>query len=174
MTQTKKEKETSKELAEELMKELGKAKSIDDFYGKEGIFSRVFSKTIEQMLETELSDELGYDRYESDGRNSGNKRNGHYQRKMRTSGGDTEINVPRDRNGEFHSEILKKNTNEIEQKVIAMYAKGTSTRDIQDMLDELYGISVTPETISKITDKIWGMVESWQARPLSPIYAFFI
>ncbi len=136
------------------MNELGKAKSIDDFYGKEGIFSRVFSKTIEQMLETELSDELGYNRYESEGRNSGNKKNGHYQRKMRTSGGDTEINVPRDRNGEFHSEILKKNTNEIEQKVIAMYAKGTSTRDIQDMLDELYGISVTPETISKITDKI--------------------
>ena len=172
MTQTKKEKETSKDLAEQLMKELGKATSIDDFYGKEGIFSRVFSKTIEQMLETELGEELGYDRYESEGRNSGNKRNGHYQRKMRTSGGDTEINVPRDRNGEFHSEILKKNTNEIEQKVIAMYAKGTSTRDIQDMLDELYGISVTPETISKITDKIWGMVESWQARPLTPIYAF--
>ena len=79
---------------------------------------------------------------------------------MRTSGGDTEINVLRDRNGEFHSKILKKNANEIEQKVIAVYAKGTSTRDIQDMLNELYGISVTPKTISKITNKIWGMVES--------------
>jgi hypothetical protein len=67
MTQTKKEKETSKELAEELMNELGKAKSIDDFYGKEGIFSRVFSKTIEQMLETGLSDELGYNRYDQMG-----------------------------------------------------------------------------------------------------------
>ena len=67
MTQAKKEKETSTELAEKLMKELGKATLIDDFYGKEGVFSRVFSKTIEQMLETELSDELGYERYESKG-----------------------------------------------------------------------------------------------------------
>jgi len=90
---------------------------------------------------------------------------------MRTSSGDAEISVPRDRNGEFSSEILKKNSNEIEQKVIAMYAKGTTMRDIQDMLDELYGISVSPDTISKITDKVWPMVEEWQNRPLAPIYA---
>ena len=77
--------------AEEVVQELGKATSIDDFYGKDGIFSRLFSKTIEQMLEAELSAELGYDRYESVGRNSGNSRNGHYTRKMRTSGGDAEI-----------------------------------------------------------------------------------
>lgn len=171
MTQKEKEPNGTNELAQRLAEELGKAKSIDDFYGKEGIFSKVFSKTIEQMLETELTEELGYDRYDSEGRNSGNNRNGHYKRKMRTSGGDTEIQVPRDRNGEFHSEILKKNSNEIEQKVIAMYAKGTSTRDIQDMLEELYGISISPETISKITDKVWEMVEIWQARPLAPVYA---
>lgn len=170
-TMTQKEPINTDELAKRLAEELGKAKSIDDFYGKEGIFSKVFSKTIEQMLETELAEELGYDRYEAEGRNSGNSRNGRYKRKMRTSGGDTEIQVPRDRNGEFHSELLKKNSNEIEQKVIAMYAKGTSTRDIQDMLEELYGISVSPETISKITDKVWEMVETWQARPLSPVYA---
>ena len=156
---------------EELARELGKAESIDDFYGKDGIFARMFSKTIEQMLETELTEELGYDRYEAEGRNSGNSRNGHYTRKMRTSGGDAEIQVPRDRNGKFHSELLKKNSNEIEQKVIAMYARGNSTRDIQDMLEELYGISVSPETISKITDKVWELVEVWQSRPLSPIYA---
>jgi transposase-like protein len=156
---------------EELARELASATSIDDFYGKEGIFARMFSKTIEQMLETELTEELGYEPYEAEGRNSGNSRNGHYKRKMRTSSGDTEIQVPRDRNGEFHSELLKKNSNEIEQKVIAMYAKGTSVRDIQDMLEELYGISVSPETISKITDKVWPMVESWQNRPLSAVYA---
>lgn len=156
---------------EELARELASATSIDDFYGKEGIFARMFSKTIEQMLETELTEELGYEPYEAKGRNTGNSRNGHYKRKMRTSSGDTEIQVPRDRNGEFHSELLKKNSNEIEQKVIAMYAKGTSVRDIQDMLDELYGISVSPETISKITDKVWPMVEGWQNRPLSAVYA---
>jgi putative transposase len=157
--------------AEEVASELGKAKSIDDFYGKDGIFARLFSETIEQMLEAELKDELGYERYEAKGRNSGNSRNGHYSSSMRTSGGDAKIKVPRDRNGEFQSELLKKNSNEIEQKIIAMYAKGNSTRDIQDMLEELYGIDVSPSTISKITDKVWELVEAWQNRPLAPIYA---
>ena len=156
---------------EEVVRELGKAKSIDDFYGKDGIFARLFSETIEQMLETELTDELGYERYEARGRNSGNSRNGHYTSSMRTSGGDAKIKVPRDRNGEFQSELLKKNSNEIEEKIIAMYAKGTSTRDIQDMLEELYGVDVSPSTISKITDKVWELVEAWQNRPLAPIYA---
>jgi len=156
---------------EQLAHELASAESIDDFYGKDGIFARLFSKTIEQMLDTELTEELGYEPYQAEGRNSGNSRNGHYTRKMRTSGGDAEIRVPRDRNGEFQSELLKKNSNEIEQKVIAMYAKGTSTRDIQDMLHELYGINVSPETISKITDKVWELVETWQNRPLAPMYA---
>jgi transposase-like protein len=157
--------------AEEVQRELAKATSIDDFYGKGGIFSRLFSNTIEQMLEAELTEDLGYDRYDPEGRNSGNSRNGHYSRKMRSSAGDTEIQVPRDRNGEFQSELLKKNSNEIEEKIIAMYARGTSTRDIQDMLDELYGISVSAATISKITDKVWELVEAWQNRPLMPIYA---
>jgi len=156
---------------EELANELAKAKSIDDFYGKDGIFARLFSKTIEQMLEGELTEELGYDRYEAEGRNSGNSRNGHYTRKMRTSSGDSEIKVPRDRNGEFQSELLKKNSNEIEEKVIAMYARGNSVRDIQDILQELYGIDVSPDTISKITDKVWPLVEAWQNRPLAKVYA---
>jgi len=156
---------------EELAQELANAKSIDDFYGKDGIFARLFSETVEQMLEAELTEELGYDRYEPEGRNSGNSRNGHYRRKMRTSGGDTEIKVPRDRNGEFQSELLKKNSNEIEEKVIAMYARGNSTRDIQHMLQELYGINVSPDTISKITDKVWPLVEQWQNRPLASVYA---
>jgi transposase-like protein len=156
---------------DQLARELASAESIDDFYGKDGIFARLFSKTIEQMLETELTEELGYEPYQAEGRNSGNSRNGHYTRKMRTSGGDADIRVPRDRNGKFQSELLKKNSNEIEQKVIAMYAKGTSTRDIQDMLHELYGINVSPETISKITDKVWELVEAWQNRPLAPMYA---
>ena len=157
--------------AEEVAQELGKATSIDDFYGKDGIFAKLFSKTIEDMLEAELTSELGYERYEVEGHNSGNNRNGHYTRKMRTSGGDAEINVPRDRNGEFQSALLKKNSNEIEQKVIAMYAKGMSTRDIQGLLTELYGIDVSPETISAITDKVWPLVEAWQNRPLATVYA---
>lgn len=159
--------------AEKVAEELGKAKSIDDFFGKEGIFSRLFSKTLEQMLEAELSDQLGYERYEAKGRNSGNNRNGFYERKLKTSEGETTIQVPRDRNGEYESTILEKhatNTNELEKKIIWMYAKGMSVRDIQETLEELYGVEVSPGTISTVTNKVWEMVEKWQNRPLGESY----
>ncbi|MFN2202310.1 MAG: IS256 family transposase [Caldilineaceae bacterium] len=157
-----------------IQQELGKAESIDDFFGKEGIFARLFAETLETMLEAELSDELGYERYEAKGRNSGNNRNGKRSKRLRTSAGDTEISVPRDRNGQFRSKLLKryeKNTNEIEEKVVTLYAKGNSTRDIQETLADLYGIDVSASTISAITDKVWPLVEAWQSRPLEAIYA---
>jgi transposase-like protein len=146
---------------------------MDDFFGKEGIFARLFAKTLEEMLQTELTEHLGYEPYEAKGRNSGNSRNGNYSKKVRTSDGETMIEVPRDRNGEFEPQILKKyssNTNELENKIIGMYGKGMSVRDIQDNLTELYGVDVSPTTISAITDKIWGLVEAWQSRPLAAIY----
>ena len=159
--------------AEEVQRELSKAKSMDDFFGKEGIFARLFAHTIEQMLETEMSEQLGYERYEIKGRNSGNSRNGHYSKKLRTSAGDTAIQVPRDRNGEFEPQVVKKrvaNTNELEDKIIGMYAKGMSVRNIQETLKELYGVDVSPATLSAITDKVWELVETWQNRALAPIY----
>jgi transposase-like protein len=159
--------------AEEVQKELAKAKSMDDFFGKEGIFARLFAHTIETMLESELSEELGYELYEAKGKNSGNSRNGHYPKKVRTSTGETTIQVPRDRNGEYEPQVVKKhvaNTNELEDKIIAMYAKGMSVRDIQDTLKELYGVDVSPTTLSAITDKVWELVEAWQNRPLASIY----
>lgn len=158
---------------EEVQRELGKAKSMDDFFGKEGIFARLFAHTIEEMLETELSEHLGYERYEAKGRNSGNNRNGRYGKKLRTSSGETSIQVPRDRNGEFEPQVVKKqvaNTNELEDKIIGMYAKGMSVRDIQGTLQELYGVEVSPTTLSAITDKVWELVELWQNRSLASIY----
>jgi putative transposase len=158
---------------EEVQRELGKAKSMDDFFGKEGIFARLFAHTIEEMLETELSEHLGYGRYEAKGRNSGNSRNGRYGKKLRTSSGETSIQVPRDRNGEFEPQVVKKqvaNTNELEDKIIGMYAKGMSVRDIQGTLQELYGVEVSPTTLSAITDKVWELVEAWQNRSLASIY----
>jgi transposase-like protein len=172
-------KDRKRELAEHLpsvetiQQELGKAESMDDFFGKEGIFSRLFAKTMETMLEAELTEQLGYEPYEAKGRNSGNSRNGKRKKTVRTSGGETVIEVPRDRNGDFQSKLLEKhkaNSNEIENKVLAFYARGNSTRDIQAMLDDLYGIEVSAATISAITDKIWPLVEQWQNRPLEAIY----
>ncbi len=159
--------------AEEVQRELGKAKSMDDFFGKEGIFAKLFADTIEEMLETELSEHLGYEAYEVKGRNSGNSRNGRYGKKLRTSAGETSIQVPRDRNGDFEPQVVKKqvaNTNELEDKIIGMYAKGMSVRDIQETLKELYGVDVSPTTLSAITDKVWGLVEEWQNRSLAGIY----
>ena len=116
---------------------------------------------------------MGYEKYEAKGRNSGNSRNGKRPKHLRTSTGDTTIQLPRDRNGEFNSKLLEKHqtsTNELEEKILAMYGKGMSTRDIQHMLTETYGVEVSADTISAITDKIWPLVEAWQNRPLAAIY----
>lgn len=153
--------------AEEVQRELASAESMDDFFGKEGIFARLFSKTLEQMLEAEMTEHLGYEPYEAKGRNSGNNRNGHYGKKVRTSEGETTIQVPRDRNGEYEPKLVKKyasNTNELEEKIIGMYARGLSVRDIQDTLNELYGMEVSATTVSAITEKVWSLVETWQNR----------
>lgn len=159
--------------AEEVQRELASAESMDDFFGKEGIFARLFSKTLEQMLEAEMTEHLGYEPYEAKGRNSGNNRNGHYGKKVRTSEGETTIQVPRDRNGEYEPKLVKKyasNTNELEEKIIGMYARGLSVRDIQDTLNELYGMDVSATTVSAITEKVWSLVEAWQSRPLEAVY----
>ena len=158
---------------ERVKKTLAQAKSMDDFFGKEGIFAQLFANTLEQMLEAELSEHLGYEPHEAKGRNSGNNRNGRYAKKVRTSSGDTTIRVPRDRNGEFEPQIVKKhaaNTNELEEKIIGMYAKGLSTRDIQETLEDLYGVDISAATVSQVTEKVWPLVEAWQNRPLDAIY----
>lgn len=160
--------------AEEVQEELGKAESLDDFFGRDGILSRLFADTIEQMLEAELTEHLGYEKYEAAGRNSGNSRNGTRPRTIKSSAGEVEIDIPRDRNGEYEPVLLGRygrNTNELEEKVIALFAKGLSTRDIEEIIAEAYGVSISPGTVSKITDKVWEQVETWQNRPLSEVYA---
>src|SRR4028118_1941497 len=125
------------------------------------------------MMEAELTAQLGYEPYAASGRNSGNSRNGKRTRSLRTSAGDMTIQIPRDRNGDFQPTLLDKyqtSTNELEEKLIALYAKGVSTRDIQETLQELYGVEVSAQTISTITDKVWSLVEAWQTRPLAAIY----
>ncbi len=112
-----------------VQQELATAQSMDDFFGKEGIFARLFATTLEQMLDAELTAQLGYDRYEEAGRNSGNSRNGKRPRKVRSS----TIQVPRDRNATFQSPLLEPyqtSTNELEDKIIALYAKGIVTNDV--------------------------------------------
>ena len=157
--------------AEEIQNELAQVESIDDFFGKEGVFSRLFARTMEEMLEAELSAHLGYEKYEARGRNSGNSRNGKRETRLQTSAGDQKIQVPRDRNGEFQSPLLdQRRSNELERKITALYAKGTTTRDIQETIADIYGVEVTAATVSAITDKVWPLVEEWQNRPLAAVY----
>ena len=134
---------------------------------------RLFGGTIEQMLEAEMDEHLGYEKNAVAGNNSGNSRNGYGKKRIISDYGECEIAVPRDRNGEFEPRVLSKRqtrTDEIERKIQAMYAKGMSQRDIEDTIREIYGADVSQGMISKITDKIMPEVNEWQNRPLEKIY----
>lgn len=155
----------------EIENELKKVENLDDFFGKEGVFARLFARTIEEMLEGEMSAHLGYEKYDAKGRDRGNSRNGKRKVKVVSSNGSQEVKVPRDRNGEYKPKLLEdKRTNELEKKITTLYAKGTTTRDIAETIEELYGVEVSATTISAITDKVWPLVEEWQSRPLDSIY----
>ena len=134
---------------------------------------RLFAGSIEQMLEAEMDEHLGYDKHSAAGDNSGNSRNGYNRKTIISDYGESEIAVPRDRNGEFEPKVLEKHqvrTDEIEQKIFAMYAKGMSQRDIEDSIREIYGVEIPQTLVSKITDKILPEVNEWQNRPLDAIY----
>jgi transposase-like protein len=150
-----------------------KAKSISDLSGKNGLLSQMFGKAIQDMLEAEMSTHLGYEKHSDSGDGLGNIRNGTTSKTIITSGGKQEISVPRDRNGSFEPKILpkyKRSTNDVEDKIIAMYSHNMSTRDIHDTLEEMYGIDVSAEYISNVMDKIIPEIAEWQARALQPIY----
>jgi len=134
---------------------------------------RLFAGTIEQMLEVEMDEHLGYDKNSVEGNNSGNSRNGYNHKTIISDYGSSEVAIPRDRNGEFEPKVLAKRqtrTDEIEQKIMAMYSKGMTQRDIEDSLREIYGADISQMMISKITDKILPEVNEWQNRPLEAIY----
>jgi hypothetical protein len=158
--------------AEEVQRALAGVENMDDFFGKDGVFARLFGETLTQMMQGELTAQLGYEPYEAKGRNSGNSRNGSYPKTVRTSNGEVEVQVPRDRNGDYEPQILKMyqtSSNELEDKIVAMYAKGMTTRDIEDHLRDMYGVEASAATISTITNKVMPLVEEWQNRPLAAL-----
>ncbi|MEK8130439.1 IS256 family transposase [Paenibacillus filicis] len=133
----------------------------------------MFKDVLEEALKAELDTQLDYARYDQN-KATKNSRNGYGKKTVHTEYGDMEIQVPRDRLGEFNPVVIKKNQTNvtgIEDQVVALYAKGVSTRDIQDHLQNLYGIEVSPTLISNITNKIVPLIKEWQSRPLQPVYA---
>jgi putative transposase len=160
----------SKEFLQQFIKE-NDLKSTEDV---QAALRDLFASTMQGMLEAELDTHLGYPKHDTKNKMIDNSRNGHSRKTLTSEYGDVEISVPRDRKGEFEPEIVKKNqtnTVGIEEQVIALYARGVSTRDIQAHLHQLYGLEVSPTLISNITDKLLPMIKEWQSRPLQSVYA---
>ena len=134
----------------------------------------IFSGTLQEMLEAEMDQNLGYEKHDDSNKQTENRRNGHSKKTVRSEYGDITLDVPRDRDGEFEPLIVKKHQKSvagIEEQILLLYAKGVSTREIQDHLQRLYGIEVSPTLISNVTNKIMPLIKEWQNRPLPNIYA---
>jgi len=134
----------------------------------------LFAETLQEMLEAEMDTHLGYEKHDVQNKQTSNSRNGKSKKKITSEYGEQEIAVPRDRLGEFEPVVVRKhqsNVTGIEEQIIALYAKGVSTREIQDHLHNLYGIDVSPTMISNVTNKIVPLIKEWQNRPLQAVYA---
>jgi len=155
--------------------ELLQGAGINDVEGVQELFKEMVGTVLENGLEGELEDELGYSKYDYRNKETDNSRNGYSEKTLRTSLGELDISVPRDRKGEFDPQIVKKNqtslSGDIEEKILSMYAKGMTTSDIEGHIRDIYGIEVSDSTISRITDKIMPVVKEWQMRPLESVYA---
>ena len=152
--------------------ELSDITSMEDI---QSLFKETIAEFMEKGLDAELEGELGYSKYDYRNKETNNSRNGHSSKTLRTSFGEVEVSVPRDRKSEFEPQLLKKNqtsiSQDIEEKILSMYAKGMTTGDIEAHIRDIYGIEVSDSTVSRITDKILPVAKEWQQRPLESIYA---
>ena len=159
----------------EKIRELLQSSGVNSMEDIQNLFKETIAEFMENGLDSELDNELGYTKYDYKNKNTDNSRNGHSSKTLRTSFGDVEVSVPRDRKGEFNPLLLKKNqtgiSQDIEEKILSMYAKGMTTSDIEEHIRDIYGIEVSDTTVSRITDKILPVVREWQQRPLEAIYA---
>ncbi|MBQ4289268.1 MAG: IS256 family transposase, partial [Clostridia bacterium] len=157
----------------ELIKQLLASYEPKDAKDVQDLLKDMFKDTLQEMLNAELDNELGYSKYNYKEKETDNSRNGYSKKTVRSTLGDIELDIPRDRKGEFEPEIVKKNQKNvtgIEDQIISMYAKGMSTRDISSHLEDIYGIDASAEMISRITDKILPIAKEWQNRPLDRKY----
>ena len=157
------------------IRELLQESNISSMADIQELFKDTIAEFMENGLDAELDEELGYSRYDYKNKDTDNSRNGHSSKTLKTSFGEVDIDVPRDRKGDFDPVILKKNqtsiSQDVEEKILSMYAKGMTTSDIETHIRDIYGLEVSDTTVSRITDKILPIAKEWQQRPLEPVYA---
>jgi putative transposase len=146
----------------------------EDLLGKDGILDQVKKAVMERALGAELTEHLGYEVGDPSGKGSGNSRNGYISKRVTTDTSQVDIEVPRDRSGTFEPQLVRKRQTRLpgfDEKVISMYARGMTVREIRGHLEELYGIGVSPDLISRVTSEVMDEVKEWQSRPLDRLYA---
>lgn len=159
------------EVLDELLKGI---KTQDDLAGPNGLLKAITKALVERMLEGELTHHLGYEKNDSVGYGSGNSRNGKSRKTLKSEQGQVEVAVPRDRQGTFEPQLVRKHQTRwegLDEKIISLYARGMTVRDIQAQLQELYGVEVSSGLISEVTDAVLDEVKTWQNRPLESMYA---
>jgi putative transposase len=164
----------SKTKLETALDELLAGKSTAEIVGPGGLLKQLTKSLLERAMNAELTHHLGYGKHELEGRGSGNSRNGQSRKTVQGDFGAVEIGVPRDRNGTFEPKILPKHERRLagfDDKILSLYARGLTTRDIQSHLEEMYGVEVSPTLISEVTDAVLEEVRAWQSRPLDSVYA---
>ena len=147
--------------------------SPEDLLGENGLLKQLTKRVAERALEAEMEEHLGYEKHEAKGKNTGNSRNGKTSKSVRSVHGDIDIEVPRDRNSTFEPKLVKKHDKQLngfDDRVISLYAKGMTTRDIQGHFMEAYGVEVSATFISQVTNAVMDEVRAWQARPLDSVY----
>src|SRR4051812_26365034 len=158
------------ELVEQLLKDY---KQPEEILGEQGLLKQLSKAILERALNAELTEHLGYKKHDPAGYGSGNARNGSTEKTLKGKNGEILVEVPRDRNGSFEPQIVKKHQTRFDgfdDKILSMYARGMTTRDIQGHLEEIYGVEVSPTLISNVTDAVVEDVKAWQSRPLEAVY----
>lgn len=161
-------------IRDEVLKELLEGyKKPEDLLGPEGLLKKLTAALVEKALSAEMAEHLGYEKHEAAGRGSGNSRNGTSEKTLKSESGEMPIEVPRDRNGSFEPQLVKKHQTHFDgfdEKIISMYARGMTVREIQGHLHELYGVEVSPDLVSRVTSAVIEEVKAWQGRPLEAVY----
>lgn len=162
--------EINPQLIDELLKDYRKP---EDVIGENGLLKQLTKAILERAMNAEMAEHLGYAKHDSAGYNSGNSRNGTTAKTVKGEFGEMVVETPRDRNGTFEPKIVRKRQTRFDgfdDKILSMYARGMTTRDIQAHLEEMYSVEVSPALISEVTDAVVEEVKGWQSRPLEPLY----